>query len=159
MGRYLTNRYVVLSWAEATRLARLDQTPLEAIRYSAAAELVHRTDWWAWWSDGLLTTAIGLPDSCNPQGLSHAAVELITDVWASDSPAPECGWALLAQIQRILNREVLSTSDSPQPILRERLTVELLDARQAVLYCCWRGQEEGYCCEVTTEPSAGTAAS
>lgn len=159
MGRYSTNRYVALSWAEATRLATLDQTPLGAIRYSAAAELVHRTDWWAWWSDGLLTTAIALPESCNPQGLSPDAVELITDVWASDSLAPQCGWAVLAQVQQILSREVLSASRLPQLTLRERLTVELRDAGQVVLYCSWRGHEDGYLCEVTIESSTETAAS
>jgi hypothetical protein len=152
MGRYLTNRYVALSWAEATRLAALDQTPLGAIRYSATAELVHRTDWWAWWSDSLLTTAIGLPESCNPQGLSPAAEELITDVWASDSPGPQCGWALLAQVERVLQVETLATPPSAFIYLtiREQLLVELRDGQPSTLYRVWMGADEGYFCQVST---------
>lgn len=153
MGRYLTRRYVALSWAEATRLASLDLTPLEAIRYSVTAELIHRTEWWAWWSDGLLTTAIGLPEFLNPQGLSPDAVELITDVWASDSPQPECGWPLLAQIQRILNIElVLRSSQGNERLLPlERLTVELGNGQQSVLYRVSIRSGEGYSCQISTE--------
>jgi len=44
MGRYLNRRYIAVSWDEAVRLAGLDQTPIEEIRYSADAELIHRTD-------------------------------------------------------------------------------------------------------------------
>jgi hypothetical protein len=155
MGRYLTRRYVVMNWDEATRLASLDQTPLEAIRYAATAELLHRTEWWAWWSDELLTTAIGLPESVTSQALSADAVELISDIWASDSPQPECGWAMLAQVQRILNREVLSISmlNDVQPAMRERLTVEFAESQPGALYCfwVWLGDDNGYLCEITTE--------
>lgn len=153
MGRYLTRRYVAMSWDEAARLARLDRTPLAEVRYAAAAELLHRTEWWAWWSDGLLTTAIGLPESCNPQHLSADAVELITDAWASDSPQPQCGWNLLAQVQRILNCEVLSiaVSGDLQLAMRERLSIEFADAQQGVLYRLWIGNENGYLYEVATE--------
>jgi hypothetical protein len=108
MGRYLTRRYVAVDRDEAVRLAGLDHTPIEEIRYAAEAELIHRTEWWAWWSDELLTIAIGLPESLQPQGLSSDAVDLISSVWASNSPQPECGWSLLAQVRRILTSESLS---------------------------------------------------
>jgi hypothetical protein len=75
MGRYLNRRYIAVSWDEAVRLAGLDQTPIEEIRYSADAELIHRIEWWAWWSDELLTMTIGLPESLQPQGLSSDAVD------------------------------------------------------------------------------------
>jgi hypothetical protein len=155
MGRYLTRRYVAVDGDEAVRLARLDQTPIEEIRYSAEAELVHRTEWWAWWSDGLLTTAIGLPEPLQPQGLSADAAELITDVWNSDSPQPQCGWQMLAQVQRVLHREILSIGEprgSLRPATWERLTVEFGEAQQGMLYRFWLGYESGYLCEVTTNP-------
>jgi hypothetical protein len=152
MGRYLTRRYVAVSWNEAARLASLDQTPLAEIRYAANAELIHRTEWWAWWSDALLTTAIGLPEFLHPQGLSPDAVELITDVWASDSARPACGWQVLAQVQYVLSREILSVSlfRDLQLVTRERLIVEFADAQQGALYCLWIRYKDGYLCEITT---------
>lgn len=155
MGRYLTRRYVAVSWDEAVRLARLDQTPIEDIRYSAEAELIHRTEWWAWWSDGLLTSAIGLPESLNPQGLFPDAVELISSVWASNSPQPECGWSLLAQVRRILASERISvemdytTGNSPR---WERLSIELCDGQHSTLYRLYVGDVDGYLCEIRTDP-------
>ena len=154
MGRYLTRRYVAVSWDEAVRLARLDQTPIEDIRYSAEAELIHRTEWWAWWSDRLLTTAIGLPESLSPQGLFPDAVELITDVWESNSLAPQCGWTLLAQVQRIFNIELVvpSSQGSDRSQTWERLTVELGNGQQRILYRVWMRADEGYSCQIRTEP-------
>jgi hypothetical protein len=152
MGRYLTRRYVALRWVEATRLASLDHTPLAAIRYAATAELLHRTEWWAWWSDGLLTTAIGLPESLNPQGLSPDAVELISDVWASESPQPECGWAMLAQVQHVLYVELLFHQDTDRSLIWEQLMVELHDGQRRILYRLWSRLEEGYLCQIDVEP-------
>lgn len=139
MGRYLTRRYVAVDWGEAVRLARLDQTPIEEIRYAAEAELIHRTEWWAWWSDGLLTVAIGLPESLAPEGLSTDAVELITDVWESNSVAPQCGWALLAQVQRILSVELMlaANQDRDRSLIWEQIMVELGNGQQRVLYRVW----------------------
>jgi hypothetical protein len=153
MGRYLTRRYVAVDWDEAVRLAHLDQTPIEEIRYAAEAELIHRTEWWAWWSDELLTLAIGLPESLAPQGLSADAVELITEVWESNSLAPQCGWALLAQVQRILNIELMlrSGQGSERLLTWERLTVELGNGQQRMLYRVWGRSDEGYSCQISTE--------
>lgn len=154
MGRYLTRRYVAVTWTEANRLARLDATPIEQIRYAAEVELIHRTDWWAWWSDELLTTAIGLPEDLRPRGLSIDAETLITDVWASNSSTPQCGWSRLAQVQRILSREVLSIDFSMSiyhPSTWEKLIVEFQDEQSGVLYRFWVGSEDGYCCEIRTD--------
>ncbi|PSB23145.1 hypothetical protein C7B61_11600 [filamentous cyanobacterium CCP1] len=158
MGRYLTRRYVAVDWDEAVRLAGLDQTPIAEIRYTADAELIHRTEWWAWWSDELLTIAIGLPESLNPQGLSTDAVELMSDVWGSDSPQPQCGWRTLAKIQSILYREPLSvTTDlrNSQFATCECLIVEFFDGNQRSLYRLWAGYNEGYWCEISWEPPDG----
>ncbi|WP_416671425.1 hypothetical protein [Egbenema bharatensis] len=153
MGRYLTRRYVAIDWDEAVRLAGLDQTPIAEIRYAAEAELIHRTEWWAWWSDELLTTAIGLPESLQPQGLSPDAVDLITDVWESNSLFPQCGWSLLAQVQHILSIElVLGSGQGTERLLTwEQLTVELGDGQQRVLYRVWGRSDEGYSCQICTE--------
>lgn len=112
MGRYLTRRYVAVDWDEAVRLAGLDQTPIEEIRYSAS-------------------------------------------VWASNSPQPVCGWSLLAQVRRILTSERLSvevsytTYNSPR---WESLSVELCDGQRSTLYRLYVGDEDGYLCEIRTEP-------
>jgi hypothetical protein len=152
MGRYLTRRYVAVDWDEAVRLAGLDQTPIAEIRYTAEAELIHRTEWWAWWSDGLLTIAIGLPESLNPQGLSPDAVELISSVWASNSPQPECGWSLLAQVRRILTSESLSVEVGYSSPRWERLGIELCDGQRSILYRLYVRDGDGYLCEIRTEP-------
>ncbi|NEQ42049.1 MAG: hypothetical protein F6K00_00220 [Leptolyngbya sp. SIOISBB] len=109
MARFLTRCYAAVTWLEALRLAALDQTPITSIRQASNVELVHRTEWWAWWSDERLTTAIGLPESLCPESLSPDAVSLISEVWESDSPAPECGWRTLAQVQQILREERVSS--------------------------------------------------
>ncbi|NET34891.1 MAG: hypothetical protein F6K19_23185 [Cyanothece sp. SIO1E1] len=158
MGRYLTRQYAAVTWPAAVRLARLDSTPIDEIRYSAAAMLIHRTDWWAWWSDHQLTTAIGIPEELQPQGLSSDAEALISDVLFSDLPAPQCGWLMLAQVRRILSCEMLSMSlarGSTQPATWEQLTVELEASQPGILYRCWVRYEEGYSCEIRTEPPVG----
>jgi hypothetical protein len=151
MGRYLTRRYVAVDWAEAVRLARLDQTPLDEIRHSAEAELIHRTEWWAWWSDYQLTTAIALPDSLQLRGLSPDAVELIDQVYFSDCPQPQCGWQMLAQVQCVLACERLSTG-APRGLFRpetwEQLTVVGEDEHQRVLHRFWVGYDGGYWCDI-----------
>lgn len=80
MNRYITRRYVAVCWTEAVRLANLDGTPLGSIRCHHNLELLHRTEWWAWWSDKRLTTAIGLPELLCPERLSADAIALIDEV-------------------------------------------------------------------------------
>jgi len=157
VNRYQTRRGVAVTWAAAIRLARIDGTPPDAIRSTFNVELIHRTDWWAWWSDEQLTTAIGLPEELRPVGLSAVAEELITDVWAGDAPAPQCGWATLAQVQRIVDVEPLTMSvqvvgDRLITNEWEALTVEFRDGQQRVLYQSWSRYEEGYRLDIRMEP-------
>jgi len=105
MARFLTRRYVAVTWAEAIRLAALDGTPWSEIRQAEGVYLLHREEWWAWWSDEQLTTAISLPESLCPQSLSLDAIELISEVWESYGGAPACGWATLARVEQVLSRE------------------------------------------------------
>jgi hypothetical protein len=154
MDRYQTKRYVAVQWTDAVRLAQLDGTLPEEIRHTGSVELLHRTEWWAWWSDQQLTMAIGLPEELQPQGLSTDAVELITDVWCSESPAPSCGWSMLAQVQRVVLCEPLRVGIARgtfRPETWERLTVEFRDGQLGVLYRFWLGYEEGYLCQIWTE--------
>lgn len=156
MSRYLTRRYAAVTWIEALRLALLDQTPIKEIRCSPEVELLHRTEWWAWWSDEVLTVAIGLPEELQPQALTPDAVELIDDVFLSDTLQPQCGWATLAQVQRILRVERISVGRSEMVVRSgswEELTVEFRDGRQGTLYRFWIGFEEGYWCDLRIQPS------
>jgi len=71
-----------------------------------------------------------------------------------DDLAPECGWALLAQVQRILNFElVLRSSQGTERLLSwERLIVELGNGQQRVLYRVWIGWNEEYLCNIGVDP-------
>ena len=153
MARFLTRRYVAVSWPEAIRLATLDGTPLAAIRVSPTAELLHRTEWWAWWSDEQLTTAIALPESLSPEGLSADAVALISEVWEGDAPTPQCGWSPLANIERILSQKRINLARpaSDQTLVERvtRLTIEFRSRERGTLYRYDQFGEEHYLCDVS----------
>ncbi|NEQ47467.1 MAG: hypothetical protein F6K00_29570 [Leptolyngbya sp. SIOISBB] len=150
MARFLTRCYTAVTWLEALRLAALDQTPIASIRQAPSAELVHRTEWWAWWSDERLTTAIGLPESLCPEALSPDAVSLISEVWESESPAPQCGWRTLASIQRIVQAENISTNQSVRTLSSlgqvTKLTVIFPNQEVGCLYRYVQFGEESYLC-------------
>jgi hypothetical protein len=154
MNRYLTRMYTAIGWEEAVRLAHLDQTPLKQIHQAKQVELLHRTEAWAWWSDQQLTSAIGLPKTLQPQGLFPDAVQLIDEVWCSDSLSPTCGWSMLAQVKRILKRKVLSVGccyGNFHPETWERLAIEFCDMRKGVLHRFHVGHEGGYRYDVTVQ--------
>lgn len=154
MNRYLTRMYAAIGWEEAVRLAQLDLTSPEKIRRATQVELIHRTEVWAWWSDQRLTPAVGLPHDSQPQGLSPDAALLIDEVWCSDSFAPTCGWQKLAQVKRILKREVLSVGcfrGEFYPETWEWLAVEFCDLQEGGLHRFRVGHEGGYRCDVTVQ--------
>lgn len=152
MARFLTRRYVAVTGAEAIRLAGLDGTPWAEIRHDEDVQLLHREEWWAWWSDGQLTTAISLPSSLCPQSPSPDAIGLISEVFESYAGVPNCGWATLARVEQVLSRQRL-----PQPentgsydwIALERLTVRFRDGSEGILQCCYKGFDEGFECQIT----------
>ena len=150
MARFLTRWYAAVTWPEALRLAALDRTPIASIRHNPNVELVHRTEWWAWWSDERLTTAIGLPESLCPELLSADAVSLISEVWESDSPAPQCGWRTLASIQRILQTENISANQGLRALSSfeqvTKLTVIFPNQEVGCLYRYVQFREESYLC-------------
>ncbi|MFQ4134733.1 hypothetical protein PGN35_000265 [Nodosilinea sp. PGN35] len=151
MARFLTRRYAAVTWAEAIRLAALDGTPWPEIQGVEEAYLLHREEWWAWWSDGRLTTAIGLPESLCSQSLSLDVIGLISGVWESYAGTLACGWATLARLEQVLSRERL-----PQPenthgydwITLERLTVRFTDGSEGVFQCWHKGYDEGFECQM-----------
>ncbi|NMF84156.1 hypothetical protein [Nodosilinea sp. P-1105] len=158
MARFLTRRYVAVTSYEAQRLARLDGTPIHQIRHTPDVYLVHRTEWWAWWSDKCLTNAVSLPDSLCPEGLSPDAVELISEVWESASPPPQCGWSVLANVEAIVKRERLTIERlimSPlQSESLEKLTVRFRGGDWDVLYCYFQFLQDSYLCEISQELTA-----
>jgi hypothetical protein len=151
MARSLTRRYVAVTWTEAIRLAALDGTPWAEIRHDEDVQLLHREEWWAWWSDGQLTTAISLPESLCPQSLAPDAIALISEVWESYATAPQCGWITLARVAQVLSRE-----RQPQPentgayqwVTLEILTVRFTDGSEGVLHCWYGGHDEGFECQI-----------
>ncbi|MEA5467121.1 hypothetical protein VB741_25605 [Leptothoe sp. PORK10 BA2] len=158
MERYWTRHYVAILQSDALRLAGLDGTPAEDILYASNVGLIHRTEWWAWWSDLQMTTAIGLPQDLQPQGLAPDAVQLISEVWESDVIEPECGWQLLAEVKQILSRAVIWRGGQRgryQPETWERLRVVFEADREGILYRVGQGYEDGYYCDVTLDLPSG----
>jgi hypothetical protein len=154
MNRYMTRHYVAVDWTEAARLAQLDGTSLSDIRCHENVELLHRTHWWAWWSDERLTTAIYLPDNLQPKELSTDAASLIFEVWISDLIAPRCGWTVLAKVKRVLSSEIVYTSrgSSGAVISRwEKLTLLFEPDEQGFLYRHNYRNELGYQCDIVFE--------
>ncbi len=136
---------------EAIRLAALDGTPWVEIQQAEAAHLLHREEWWAWWSDERLTTAMSLPESLCPQCLSPDAVGLISEVWESDTMAPHCGWATLARVEQVLSRErqpLPENTDGYDWIILEQLTVRFTDGTEGMLECSYKGYGEGFECQI-----------
>ena len=77
--RYLTRMYAAVSLSEAKRLAAIDSMPFDKVQQTHNVELlhVHHTELWAWWSDGILTTGLGLKPELCPNVLTPDAEELI----------------------------------------------------------------------------------
>lgn len=155
MDRYITRRYVATCWADALRLARLDGTAPEDIRHSQDLDLRYRTDWWALWSDHHLTTAIGLPEGLCPDGLSADAISLIDDVWIGGVSIPQCGWPLLAKVERILTCErVYFLEEKEFALCQENLTLRFVDNQEGMLSRCYARIGSCYRCdliEITTD--------
>ena len=98
--------------------------------------------------------AIALPESLQPIGLSVDAALLITQVWCRSSAVSQCGWRVLANVRRLISREVLAIAPRVSDYLLatwERLTVEFLDGQQSVLYRFWQEHRNGYVCEISVE--------
>lgn len=156
MIRYLTQRYVAVTRDQAERLALIDGSA--RIVETHGVELVHATNLnaascWAFWSDGAITTSIGLPAELKERrGLSAAAAELIDSVRGSDSGSPRVagGYATLAAVQDVARDEVF-VGESRGVYARqrvERLTARLSDGSQRTMLLTSGGYSEGYAYEL-----------
>ncbi len=153
-ARYLTDNFVAVSLSSATNLARIFNVPAEQIQVTTNIQLLHRTEWWAWWSDNKLTTTIGLPEDYKPTYLSPCAEKLIHKICLSASGRPSCGWARLAKIQNIISVERIAVGSSftPIPETLDRLIVEYTDGQQGVLYALFSAEHtESYFYQVSVE--------
>ena len=151
----MTKRYVAVCWTEVVRLASLDGTSLKDVRCASNVALLHRTDWWAWWSDERLTTAIGLPDDLWPEQLSPDAAALIFEVWSGGIIAPQCGWAVLANVKSIAGREIIYTNSMGNNVLIsrwEKLTLLFEPNEPGLLYCHSYYDGKDYKCDIVSEP-------
>jgi len=152
--RYLTRRYATLDRAEAERLAAIDGTPVTAI-VVADAEPVAASGSWAWWSDGRLTTAIGLPRWTERlDGLSADARKLIGLAYGSDSGCPSVGWSALASVAEIVSTNTIETGPPTGVYARakvETMTVRLTDGTVVKWLVNSSGHYEGYAYEIKPE--------
>jgi len=160
MERFLTRRYVAVTPQAAQRLARLDGTPEAGIRHTPEVVLLHRTQWWAWWSDDRLTTAIGLPEALTPAELSPDAVALIALVWEGAAAAPRCGWRTLAQVAEIVAREPLAVGPGDaEAWVSTTLTVRFRSGDLGMLYCYCQILDGDYWCDISVTPVDDSAGS
>jgi len=115
---------------------------------TVAADLVHATARWAYWSDGAMTAAMGLDASTRakpPTALAADAVALLDAVWGSDAGTPRVGWTRLAAIERILVTELLPDPPGLAPEHRftaYHLRVRYTDGTEGDLYT-WEDFHEG----------------
>lgn len=115
---------------------------------AVAADLVHATARWAYWSDGAMTDARDLDASTRakpPAALSADAVALLDAVWGSDSGTPRVGWKRLAAVARILVTELLPDPPGLAPEHRftaYHLRVRYIDGTEGDLYT-WEDFHEG----------------
>lgn len=152
MERYITRRYVAACWADALRLAQLDGAALEDIRGQQNVDLIHRTDWWAWWSDERLTTAVGLSEDLQPKGLSVDAIALMDQVWIGSVIAPQCGWALLASVKQIVScTRIQLVRERDAFRCHDKLTLQFMDGEVCVLHRYETLSRGVYQCDITTE--------
>lgn len=147
---WIAGSYVALDRHEAERLAAIDG---KSLRVDESVEVVHaREGDWALWSDGLITTAIGLPRwAVQTRSLSTDAHDLISACRGSDSGAPSVGYAALIAVEQIERHETLSVGQSRGCYARatvERLTTRLRDGSQRNFYTYSAGYCEGYAFEV-----------
>lgn len=152
LTRFLTRDYAAVEEDEARRLVEIDKGGIEV---SPDVELIHvgAGDNWALWSDGRITTAIGLPRHCRlAKGLSKDASRLIGDARGSDSGAPKeiGGYAFLSQVAEITSEETVARGGDRGRYARETLTkigLKMLDGSHTSIVVFTVGYSEGYAWE------------
>ena len=159
MTRYLTDWYAATDLAEAQRLAKIDGC--KQISTMPDVSVLHCTGSWALWSDGHITTSIGLPESVRgARHLSDDAVNLISSCCGSDSGRPDVGWALLIRVARLAEQTLLAQGGARgvyASLRVSRLSLELTDGTKDTIYEITEGYPEGYGYELVRELPATIA--
>ena len=128
--RYLTDEFAAISLHAANRLAQIFNISSNCVQITKDVKLLHRIDFWAWWSDDKLTTSVGLPKDYEPKSLSPCAEKLIHKVCLSATGRPSCGWAKLAGAQQIVSTERIAVGARKETL--DRLVIEYADEQQEV---------------------------
>ncbi len=148
MERYLTDKFAAISLHAANRLAQIFNISSNRVQITKDVKLLHRTDFWAWWSDNKLTTSVGLPEDYEPKNLSPCAEKLIHKVCLSASGRPSCGWAKLSKIQAIVSTECISVGGGKESL--DKLIVEYADGQRETLYALFSTENtESYFYEIS----------
>lgn len=148
MERYLTDKFAAISLHAANRLAQIFNISFDHIQLTKDVKILHRTDFWAWWSDGRLTTSVGLPEDYEPKSLSPCAEKLIHKICLSASGRPSCGWAKLSKIQQIISTERISVGGGKETL--DKLIVEYADGQRETLYALFSTENtESYFYEIS----------
>ena len=150
MERYLTDEFAAISLHTANRLAQIFNISSNRVQITKDIKLLHRTDFWAWWSDDKLTTSVGFPEDYKPKGLSPCAEKLIHKVCLSATGRPSCGWAKLARAQQIVSTERIAIGSRKETL--DRLVIEYADGQQEVLYALFSAENtETYFYQLSTQ--------
>ena len=156
--RYLVGRdaYVTTDAEYATYLVSLCAT--KEVIETPNVELTHRARSWALWSDGRLTTDIGLGDE-RATSLSADAVTLISTWRGSDSGKPQIrgGVATLIAVAKVAKR-VLSAEPARHGGFQGQKVTQLLltltDGTTRTIYSTEVGYSEGYIYDLTDDRPA-----
>lgn len=155
MNRYKTRWYVTTDEDEALRLARVDGTPAEEIEVAENVHPVHvESEYadWALWSDGVFTTAIGLPKSMKSvQLLSPDAASIITNSRGSDTPATRDTLLFVSKIDRIVRQVPWGKAPSRAPYASlevDEVVARMKSGERKKFYIISMGYPEGYYYEI-----------
>lgn len=149
--RYLVSHsYVALDRHEAERLLKVQGNGKIQVD---EVDLVHAQNGWAVWSDGRVTTGIGLPAwTRSIKGLSDAAAGMVSAIRGSDSGSPSVGWKAVLNVEQIIEEttELLGPGSGghyakPRAI---RTVVALKGGEKVTWWIYTEGYSEGYAFEI-----------
>ncbi len=126
------------TWFDDTRaVARPDWPAPTARHLRGEVPAVHRGRHWVLWSDGAVTSTVGVTPERSPATgeLRPDAVDLVDAVWHSGGHRGFDGWARLARVERVVERETLGVRwPRPWEERLERLVVESVDGSRCALF-------------------------
>jgi hypothetical protein len=146
--RYITFSYVSLDLDECKRHAVIDGTHPDKIKITPDVSILHYAGNWMLWSDGKITTGIGI--SLPHAGiLTPAARKLITTVREADAGAVNLpgGMFALTKLDAVLAENEVERGASRGVYAAERIEhmrVRWLDGTEGDLYAVTAGYFEGY---------------